>query len=525
MSKIRQRAIWGSKLGFLLAAIGSAVGLGNIWKFSYTAYKGGGGAFLVPYIVALFIAGLPLLILEYTLGHSQQGSTPLSFAKINKKMEIFGWWLPVAATFGVLLLYMVVIAWCFDYFLFSFSLEWGQETGAFFVNYLNRSESPFEIGSINFRISGVTAGLWFLCWLICVKEINHGIEKACMVFIPLLLLLTTILVICAVSLDGAALGIEKYLYPDWGKINIFKKNSIEAWKIWSSAFGQTFFTLSLGFGIMVTYSSYLPKKTSIVGNAVWTAIANCTYSIFAGFAVFGVLGFMAGQTGEAFDKVAEGGPGLAFVVYPNAITQLPFGEFWNGLFGATFFLALVIAGLSSAVSLLEAFTCSLTDKFRMKRWKVVSSLSLLGFLGSIIFTTRAGLLILDIVLHFIENYALLTGGIIECFLVGYMMKAKIARKHIEDTSGFKLSVLWDWCIMFITPVVLLIIISQSIYADRAMFLGESEQLKGYEGYPIASLWIYGVGALALTLLIAAGFTVFKWRNRHIHTTDEEQLLT
>jgi len=511
------RSIWGSRLGFLLAAIGSAVGLGNIWRFSYQCYKNGGGAFLVPYFVALVVAGIPLMIVEYALGHSQRGSTPLAFAKVNRKWEVFGWWMPLVATIGILFFYAVVIAWCCNYFIFSFDLAWGNNTGKFFEQFLNMSGSESVLGELNGRVLFSTAVVWFICWLICYREINHGIEKACFFFMPLLFILTAVLVVTALSLDGAKEGIAHYLTPDWEKINfISHPGSPEVWGVWSSAFGQIFFTLSLGFGIMITYASYLPKKTDIVGNALWTSLANCAYSIFAGFAVFGILGFMAHAKGVGINEVAKAGSGLAFVVYPEAISRLPFSNLMKGLFGSAFFLALIVAGLSSAISLVEAFVCAVTDKFRIKRGGVVTFICIAGFFGSMTFLTGAGPAILDIVDHY-SNHALIMGGILECILVGWILKAARAREHINGSGGLHLPKVWDYVVKYVTPIILSVILFLALKADVESFRKTD--------FPYTAHIIYGVKTVLITLLFAWGLSMFKWYGKSDHTPDDEHLLT
>ncbi len=513
-----KRALWGSKLGFMLAAIGSAVGLGNIWRFSYMAFEHGGGAFLVPYLVALLLAGIPLIILEYTMGHREKGASPLAFARINKKMEWAGWWMPTVALFGIMLYYAVIIGWCINYFFFSFNLSWGADPQGFFFNsFLQLTDSPFNIGGIRIPIISATFFVWFVCWMICYREVNHGIEKACSIFMPFLFLLTLILVGWTMSLDGAMAGItDFYLKPDWDKINLIKHfNSSEVWSVWIAAFGQIFFTLSLGFGIMITYASYLPEKTDIVGNALWMSIINCLYSFIAGFAVFGIVGFMAASKGVAFSEVIKGGPQLAFVVYPEAIRQLPFGQ---EVFGAMFFLVLIVAGLSSGISLVEAFTCSITDKFPWSRKIVVSAVCLLGFLGSIIFTTRSGLYLLDIADHFITNYGLIMGGILECFVVGWLLKAHVARSHVNSCGGKGLSPIWDICVRYLTPALLLIMIIKSLTGELA---------KAYGGYSADALILFGVDWLMLTVAVSVLFTFYPWRSERFsrsHAKEDDNLL-
>lgn len=522
MSSNGERAVWGSKLGFLLAAIGSAVGLGNIWRFSYMAYENGGGAFLVPYFFALLVAGIPLIILEFGVGHRFKGSPALAFSRQGRLGEILGWWMPTVATIGIQIFYSVVIAWCVQYMYFAIEQPWAKDSGSFFINEFLAAmdkkafapdNAPLTLGGVSFSILATSFGVWFATWFICFKEVNHGIEKACSIFMPLLFILTAILVFWSLSLDGAMDGIKAYLIPDWEKINIFNGTK-EAWKPWSAAFGQIFFTLSLGFGIMITYASYLPKDADVVGYGLKTSLANCAYSLFAGFAVFGTLGFMAVQKGMPIDKVATGGPGLAFVVYPEAISSLPFG---STVFGVAFFLTLVIAGMSSGISLIEAFVCSLTDKFNWGRKKVVTVVCIVGFSASAIFCTNAGLRILDIVDHFVTNYALVLGGILECLFVGWVIKARVLRAHINSQTGMSLIKLWDWSVKVITPAILGIILYQTIVAD----LGEN-----YGQFSSTALWIFGGGMLTLTVILAIFFTLFKWdKAKSEHKPEDEHLLT
>lgn len=502
------RAVWGSKLGFLMAAVGSAVGLGNIWRFSYMTYKNGGGAFLVPYIVALFAVGIPLVILEYTMGHKWRGSSPLAFAKVSKKWEAIGWWMPTVATVGIMLFYAVVIAWCMNYFVFSFNdLAWGTNSGDFFYKeFLELSSGPMDLGGFRWSIVATTALVWFICWFICFKEVNHGIEKACSIFMPLLFILTLVLVAWSFTLPGASDGIKAYLTPDWKKVATIGP--------WIDAFGQIFFSLSLGFGIMITYASYLPEKTNLYSSAIWTAVLNCSYSFVTGFAVFGTLGFMAHTKGVDISAVAKGGPGLAFVVYPEAISSLPQGKV---AFGCVFFLTLIIAGLSSGVSLIEAFTCSIMDKFNWTRTKTTTTICVLGFLGSLVFTTRAGLYILDIVDHFINHYALVLGGLLECILVGWVWKACKAREHINEAGQTKMPVLWDFMIKFLAPMILVIILQLALFNDFS---------KPYEGYSVGALIFYGVQILIMTLLAAVLLSKQKWEKGKLdHKPEDETLLT
>jgi NSS family neurotransmitter:Na+ symporter len=420
----------------------------------------------------------------------------------------------MVATVAVLFFYAVVIAWCLDYFVFSFSLGWGADTAKFFGEYLQTSGEASTLGALNGRVLLSTAIVWVACWAICYREVNHGIEKACLVFMPLLLILTAVLVVAALTLDGAMEGVKMYLKPDFHKIDLF--HNPNAWKVWTSAFGQIFFSLSLGFGIMITYASYLPKKTDIVGNAVLTSIANCSYSIFAGLAVFGVLGFMAQAQGVGVEEVAKPGGALAFIVYPKAISQLPFPGALKNLFGAAFFLALVIAGISSAISLIEALVCAITDKFQIKRGGVVTFLCVAGFLGSMTYVSGAGSAIMDVVNSYADK-ALILGGLLECVLVAWVFKASAARKHINDSGGVYLPKIWEFVIKYVTPTVLIVILYLDIKGTVAQFQADKAD-------PAVHV-VYGLRAIAVTVLFAWGLTMFKWYRKSPHKPEEEHILT
>lgn len=515
MSDQKSRSVWGSKFGFLMAAIGSAVGLGNIWRFSYVAYDNGGAAFLIPYVVAILVAGLPIMIVEYGLGHKERGAAPLAFHRGSKNWEWFGWWMPTIATIGIQLFYAVVMAWCLRYIIFAFDLSWGKDTADFFFNsFLNidttlskPGENPFNFGGINWDILASTAVVWFICWIICFREVNKGIEKACTIFMPLLFILTSILVVWSLTLEGAMDGVKAYI------VDVDFEKLLDT-KTWSAAFGQIFFSLSLGFGIMITYASYLPKKVNITRSAIITTVCNCGYSVFAGFAVFATLGFMANAKGVAVSEVVNAGPALAFVTYPEAINQLPFA---NSTFGVLFFFTLLIAGLSSGISLIEAFTCSIVDKFKISRGKVVSVICLLGFFGSVVFTTQAGLIVLDIVDHFVNQYGLLVGGLVECIFVGWIIKAKVINKHINDSidSGMKLPKIWNFLVCFVSPLILGVILIQSLINDFS---------ENYEGYSTMALNIYGSAFIACTLVIALILAFVPWAKvTPVHKEHDDKL--
>jgi len=491
-----QRSQWNSNIGFLAAAIGSAIGLGNIWRFSYMCYDNGGGAFLIPYVVALLTAGIPLMILEFGLGHRHVGSAPKSLHLVAPHWEWLGWYSVVFVMFGIMLYYVVIIGWCVNYFIFAMDLHWGDHPEAFFLeDFLGRSAGPSELGNVRLTILLATAIVWFIHWFISYRDIAKGIERACKIFMPVLFVLTSILVVWTLSLPGSGEGIRWYLKPDLGKIF-----SGEKWyKVWAAAYGQIFFTLSLGFGIMIAYASYLDRKANIVQLAVWTSVVNCCYSFFAGFAVFGTLGYMAQKTGLPPEEVVQSGPGLAFIAYPQAISLLPFGR---ELFGMMFFFVLILAGVSSGVSIMEAFASAAQDKFGFPRAKLITLLCVLGFLGSILFTTQAGLHWLDIVDHFLNIYGLVFVGLMECIIIGWAYKTIKLRKHVDQLSKRHWSPLWANSIKWVVPIILLFILAQN-------FWGEVKE--PYGGYSWAAVIVLGFGWVVATLFAGVVISLLPWK--------------
>lgn len=356
-----KRDQWGSKLGFILAAIGSAVGLGNIWRFPYLVYENGGGAFLVPYFFAIFTAGIPLLILEYGMGHKFRGSTPLALARANKKWEWLGWW-PSITAFFILGYYSMILSWAMKYFTLSFNKGWGNDTNAYFYNdFLRLTDSPFQFGSVIWPVLIGILLVWGISWFICYRGVKGGIEKLNKILLPTLVAIMVIIAIRGVTLEGATLGLNKLFTPDWSKV-------MEP-KVWIAAYGQVFYSLSLAMGIMMTYSSYLPKKTDINNSAFMTGFANCGFEFLCAIAVFAILGVMATSQGVGIEEVVSSGIGLAFIVFPKVFTVM---GTWGTILGCLFFACLVFAGLTSCVSLVEAVSSAIIDKTGWERKKVVS---------------------------------------------------------------------------------------------------------------------------------------------------------
>lgn len=496
------RSEWGTRAGFILAAVGSAIGLGNIWRFPAVAYENGGGAFFIPYVFALLTAGIPILIMEFTMGHKYRGSSPLTFRKISKKAEFVGWW-GVLVSFVISTYYSVIIAWAISYSYFSLKLTWGKDTESFLINdYLkNGGVAPGTFGSL---VPGVVIPLiivWVLVLGILFKGVKKGIEAANKIFIPMLIIIFVIIVIRAVTLPGALTGLQAFFEPDFSQI---MKASV-----WVQAYGQIFFSLSIAFAIMITYSSYLPRKSDITNNAFITGLGNSSFELLAGIGVFSALGFMATQAGVPIDEVVTGGVGLAFIVFPEIINQFPA---FNQFFGVLFFLSLVLSGLTSLMSITETYVAALVDKFNISRTKAVLFGGGLSAVLSLVYATRGGLNILDNVDYFINQFGVAVLGLVEVVLIAWVFrKLGEYKAHANAISDIRIGAWWTICLAVITPIVL----GYQMYGlfKKNLTKAFDEVTGNYGGFSDAFI-LYGGWSVAIAVFVLAiFFSALKWKKR------------
>lgn len=505
-----KRQQWGTRAGFILAAVGSAVGLGNIWRFPYVAYENGGGAFLIPYLFALLTAGIPILVMEFTIGHKYRGSAPLSFFRMSgKKAEWLGWW-GVLVAFIISTYYAVIIAWALRYTVFSFNQAWGEDTEGFlFGSFLQLAETPGETGGIVWGVFIPLILVWVITLGILLKGVKKGIEIANRIFIPALVILFLIIVVRAVTLPGAAAGLNAFFEPNFEQI----MNP----SVWVAAYGHIFFSLSIAFAIMITYSSYLPKKSDITNNAFITGFANSGFELLAGIGVFAALGFMATQLSVPVDEVATAGVGLAFVVFPQIINQFPG---FNGFFGVLFFLSLTLAGLTSLMSITETYVAGVTEKFGVSRNKAVILGGGLAAIISILFATQGGLYFLDLADYYINQFGVAAVGLVEVIMVAWILrKTNALQTHANLTSDIHLGGWWKICLGIITPVVLGYMMFGLL---RLNILQEFDSETGnYEGYADAFTLYGGAAVAAAALIIGILFSIGKWNSKHAQFNENE----
>ena len=435
---------WGSNISFLLAMIGSAVGLGNIWRFPYVLYSNGGGAFYIPYITAVLILGIPFLILEYGVGYNFKSSFPKAIRSISKKWEYLGWFLPVAI-FMILVYYISILGWDGFYVILSAFKGWGADPNNYFTNtFLQSTESVSGIATIVPIIAiSILAG-WFILWFISHRNLEDGIGRVSKALVPLLFIIMIGIVIFSLTLPGAGIGLSQLFNPDWSLLGDFN--------IWMAAFGQIIFSLSLGMCIAFTYASYAQDDSDLVSNVLYVAVANCGFENFAAIGVFSILGYMSLQSGVAVPDLVTQGTGLVFIVYPEVFNVL--GGIAN-IIGPLFFFTVYLAGITSVLALLEPVSVSIQNKFGWTRNKTVTVLCIVGGACSMIYATAMGSYILGMADTFLNQIALLIGVICECILFAWIFDAgKIIPSLNKNSKTLKIGKWWIVAIKYIIPIVL-----------------------------------------------------------------------
>ena len=437
-----QHEEWNSQLAFIMAMIGSAIGLGNIWRYPYVLYSNGGGAFFLPYLISIVCMALPYLFLEYAAGYNFKTSLPNMFRRVQSKFEVVGWFICLVP-FLILTYYIVIIAWDLIYFLLSFYHGWGANPDLFFtVTLLHSTSSVSGFGDIILPILGSLIVLWLIIWFISHKDLNDGIGKYSKVLIPSLMIIMAVVVIIAVSLPGASIGFNALFHPDWSIV----LNP----HIWLVAAGQIIFSLSLGWGVVSTYASYLPEGTSLVKNGLIVTCANCGFEFFTAIGVFSILGYMSFIHSVPIGDIVTEGTGLIFVAFPAIFNEMGIISY---IIGPLFFICVLFAGITTTLSLLEPITLGISNKFMIDRKKVTSTLCLIGFVISILFATGVGDTLLTIVDNFLSNFVVIFGIIMECLILGWVYNIDKLLDIVNRNTPIKISRLWIYLIKFIIPIV------------------------------------------------------------------------
>ncbi len=496
------RGVWGSKLGFILAASGSAIGLGNIIFFGANAYRFGGGAFYVPYFVALFLLGIPMMIVELGLGTTQRSALPGAMYKTTGKGgEFWGWWSLLNAMI-IAMYYITILAWVASMLIKGIS-------GALYENGAG-TVVPSFMKSIS---SWLTVALAFGIWAVNIFFLLRGtntIEKVVKVFVPLMWFFMIVLVIRGLTLDSGFQGVWYLFTPNF--------SGISEPAVWQGAFSQMFFSLSLGLGTMTAYASYLPKKSDVVANGSVVSFMNCGFEFVAGLAIFSMLFAFTLHPGPT-----TGTLGLSLVVVPIGIANFPALQ---TLFACMFFFLLLIAGLSSSISIIESPVAAIRDKFGWTRKKALLAVAGFGAAGSVLFALPMmlkkggnpaqplGLSLLELFDHWAFGYSLLVVGLVEAIAIGWGYGITKLRNQINENARFKLGPWFDVLIKFVVPGLIILVLLLNVLKETGakltfigidktgFYKGDSGTFDGYGWLPMAvfGIWLVVtvVGAYILT---------------------------
>jgi NSS family neurotransmitter:Na+ symporter len=440
-AETNQRGYWGSGLGFVLAVVGSAIGLGNIWRFPTEAGQNGGGAFVLVYVIATFLIGVPVMLAELALGRKTQRNPVGAYRSLAPGS---GWGLAggLGVLTGLIILsyYSVVAGWTLKYIWVAVS---GSLHGA----------TPEAIGAtfngfIQDPVAVLICHLLFMLLTIRIVMggIQGGIERAAKILMPVLFGLLLLLVARSLTLPGASEGLRFYLKPDFGKLDVV---------VILKAVSQAFFSLSLGMGAIITYGSYLSPKQDLVSSALYVSFFDFFIAFLAGLAIFPALFSVPGLSPDV-------GPGLIFVVLPNIFNAIPLGNF----FGAAFFILLGIAALTSAISMLEVVVAFTIDEFGWTRRRAAigagSVIFLLGIPsalgnGAVVFFSGT----LDFANQYFGGMALVVGALLVSLFVGWKWGIGNAVEELERGRGtFRLGTVWGFLIRFVCPLAILTILFQ-----------------------------------------------------------------
>lgn len=445
------RGSFSGRIGFVLAAAGSAVGLGNLWRFPYLAAKYGGGCFLVVYLILTVSFGFSLMLAEIAIGRKTSGSCLVAFGRIDKRFKFAG---VISAIVPALIMpyYSLIGGWIIKYLgVYLFGQAQAAAGESFFGSFISSTASPAILMLIYLTLSAVIVSM----------GVEKGIESFSKVLMPLLVALSVILAIYSCTRPGALAGVKYYLVPDFSNLSV---------KTLLAAVGQLFFSLSLAMGIMVTYGSYMPKETDLEGAVTQIEVFDTLIAFLAGLMIIpAVFAFSGGD-----ESALSAGAGLMFITMPKVFADMSFGS----VVGLLFFFLVFCAALTSSISIFEAVVSSICDKTGMSRQKacvvfwvfcvVLGLLCSFGY-GILSWVTPLGMQLLDF-FDFITNSILMPIlAIITCVLVGWVVGTHVVADEVKISSQFKRQRVFEVMIKWVTPICLVAILVTSVMSAMGIF--------------------------------------------------------
>ena len=439
-----EKSQWGSKIGFILASAGSAIGLGAVWKFPYMTAANGGGSFLLVFLIFTLLIGLPLLLAEFVLGRGAAVSAVKTFGKLgkNKKYNIFGI-IGAFALFVLLSFYSVIGGWILVYLGISIADALGIYSASDYVALFS------TIISNPWIALGAQAMFILLNVLIVSRGVQKGIERASKIMMPMLFIIFLIIITRSLTLPNSMAGVTYFLKPDFSKITtsglLF-------------ALGQSFFALSIGVTAMLTYASYLNKQVNMVQSGVSVVIMNIAVSIMAGLAIFPAM--------SSFGIESEGGPSLLFIVLPQLFNNMAFGK----IFYILFLILFLFATITSSVVMLEINVGNLTDQKNTNRTKWSVIVGILTFVfgipsalsyGTLANTLFFGKTFFDSMDFLVSNILMPLGCLFLSIFTGYVLDKKVAMRELHVKEDNKVSLgffkVWLFLLRYILPIIITIV--------------------------------------------------------------------
>ena len=481
------REKWSSRSAFILAAIGSAVGLGNAWRFPGLAAKYGGGAFLFVYLIAMLVIGIPLLMMEISVARYTRQGAPGSMRALSKKAESIGW-IAVSNGIGISIYYAAVFAWVILMFVMSYKfMGMSGNTDAassLWAETIKTTGTTTGFNTISWPVLGCLIAAWVLCY-VCIRNGTTTVGKVVKFTVSLPVICLLIMAIRGIMMPGAMAGMAKLFIPDW--------SALSDSNLWVDAIGQVFYSLSTSMAIMFAYGSFLDKKSNIVVDTIIIAFSDMFISILAGIVMFTT---MAGV--GMLDNMSASGIATAFVIYPQAIVKISNSGIFNMIFAFIFYFCLITLAIDSLFSIIEGISTAVSDKFKLSKKKTTLTICIIEGIISLIYVTGAGLAVLDIVDYFINSYTLIITGVLEMIAAGWLFKTtKILDELNRNTGKFKMPTWWFLpSIKFISSVVLMGLFAWNLYN---LIKGGGVYGAG-DGYSMTANIVFGWCVSALILL-------------------------
>uniref|UniRef100_A0A8D2ZG80 Transporter n=1 Tax=Scophthalmus maximus TaxID=52904 RepID=A0A8D2ZG80_SCOMX len=479
---VEERGHWGSKVEFLLAVAGNVVGLGNVWRFPYLCYKNGGGAFLVPYVVFVVTCGVPLFLLETTIGQYTQEGGITCWRKLCPLAEGIGYGGQLILLYSCMT-YILILSWALFYLVFSFSSQlpwascdndWNTDACVDFssrnksiqwTNQTNSSSAATEfwerrvlaisggieqIGSVRWEVLLCVIAMWVTCYF-CVWKGVRSTGKVVYFTATFPYAMLVVLLIRGLSLPGALQGVLFYLLPEPSRLTDPQ--------VWMEAGAQIFFSYSIGVGSLTVLGSYNTYNNNCYRDCLWLCLLNSGTSVVAGFAVFSVLGFMAHEQGIPISEVAESGPGLAFIAYPQAVAMMPLPQVWS----ICFFVMLILLGLDTQFVAMEVVMTSITDMFPAvmrragRRERFLLLFCLTCFFCQLVMITEGGMYVFQMFDYYACNGAcILFLCVFETLALGWVFGVERLYGIIKDMTGVSANPFFKVCWLYLTPLVSLV---------------------------------------------------------------------